>query len=36
VDKLGNPVPAFGRKGHLSRFYCLNDGRSYDSVDAKR
>ena len=36
VDKFGNPVPAFGRKGHLSRFYCLNDGRSYDSVDAKR
>jgi len=36
VDKLGNPVPAFGRKGHLSKFYCLNDGRAYDSVDAKK
>jgi hypothetical protein len=36
VDKLGNPVPAFGRKGHYSKFYCLNDGRAYDSVDAKK
>jgi hypothetical protein len=32
VDQLGNPVPSFGRKGHLSKFYCLNDGMAYDST----
>ena len=36
VDKLGNPVPALGRKGHLSKFYCLNDGLAYDSTQAKQ
>ncbi|NDH69657.1 MAG: hypothetical protein EBY22_17530, partial [Gammaproteobacteria bacterium] len=32
VDRFGNPVPILGRKGHLSKFYCLNDGLVYDSV----
>ena len=36
LDSMGNPVPSLGRKGHLSKFYCLNDGRAYDSVDAKK
>jgi len=36
VDKLGNVVPMFGRKGHLSKFYCLNDGLAYDSTQARQ
>lgn len=36
VDKLGNIVPMFGRKGHLSKFYCLNDGLAYDSTQARQ
>ena len=35
VDDLGNPVPALGRKGHFSKFYCLSDGAWYDSTQAK-
>jgi hypothetical protein len=35
-DRAGNPVPPFGRKGHLSKFYCLNDGIAYDSTQAKK
>lgn len=32
TDPYGNIVPAtFGRRGHLSKFYCLNDGKSYNS-----
>jgi hypothetical protein len=31
----GNVVPpTVGRKGHLSKFYCLNDGKIYDSMQA--
>ena len=34
-DSFGNVVPAnLGRKGYLSKFYCLNDGKIYDSVQA--
>ena len=36
VDKFGNPVPTLGRKGCLSKFYCLNDGLAYDSTQAKQ
>lgn len=36
VDALGNPAPPLGRKGHLSKFYCLNDGVAYDSIQAKQ
>ena len=33
TDPYGNIVPAtFGRRGHLSRFYCLNDGKNYSST----
>ena len=33
TDPSGNIVPAsFGRKGHLSKFYCLDDGKSYNST----
>jgi hypothetical protein len=33
TDPHGNIVPAsFGRRGHLSKFYCLNDGKGYDST----
>jgi hypothetical protein len=31
VDAHNNPVPYLGYKGHLSNFYCLNDGLIYDS-----
>jgi hypothetical protein len=34
TDPFGNIVAAFGRKGHLSKFYCLNDGKTYTSQDA--
>jgi len=34
TDLHGNSVPAtFGRRAHLSRFYCLNDGKNYNSTD---
>jgi len=36
LDRFGNAVPILGRKGHLSQFYCLNDGLKYNSVEAKR
>jgi len=36
LDKMGNQVPHMGRKGHLSKFYCLNDGLTYDSIQAKQ
>ena len=33
TDSVGNVVPpTVGRKGHLSKFYCLNDGKIYDST----
>lgn len=32
TDQFGNVVAAFGRKAHLSKFYCLNDGKIYDST----
>lgn len=32
VDAYNNPVPYLGYKGHLSNFYCLNDGLIYDST----
>jgi hypothetical protein len=32
VDAYNNPVPYLGYKGHLSNFYCLNDGKIYDST----
>jgi len=33
TDPHGNVVPAsFGRQGHLSKFYCLDDGKSYNSM----
>ena len=34
TDQFGNIVAVFGRKGHLSKFYCLNDGKTYNSEDA--
>jgi hypothetical protein len=35
TDPFGNIVPAaFGRRGHLSKFYCLNDGKYYNSTQA--
>jgi hypothetical protein len=34
TDPFGNIVAVFGRKGHLSKFYCLNDGKTYTSQDA--
>jgi hypothetical protein len=34
TDQFGNVVAAFGRKGHLSKFYCLNDGKTYTPQDA--
>ena len=34
TDQFGNVVAVFGRKGHLSKFYCLNDGKTYTSQDA--
>ena len=34
TDQFGNIVAAFGRKGHLSKFYCLTDGKIYDSTQA--
>jgi hypothetical protein len=36
LDKFGNPVPPMGRKGYLSKFYCLDDGLVYDSTQAKQ
>jgi hypothetical protein len=34
TDSFGNIVPAtFGRKSHLSKFYCLDDGKTYDSTN---
>jgi hypothetical protein len=36
LDKSGNPVPPFGRRGHLTKFYCLNDGLAYDPAEAKQ
>jgi hypothetical protein len=32
LDTQGNPVPPLGHRGHLSNFYCLNDGLIYDST----
>jgi hypothetical protein len=32
TDSRGRPVPFMGPKGHYSKFYCLNDGKSYDST----
>lgn len=32
VDAAGNPAPTLGPKGHVSKFYCLNDGLAYDSA----
>jgi len=33
TDPLGNIVPpVFGRIGHVSKFYCLNDGAAYNST----
>ncbi|WP_353482066.1 hypothetical protein [Haliscomenobacter sp.] len=34
TDQFGNAVAVFGRKGHLSKFYCLNDSKTYTSQDA--
>lgn len=34
VDRVGNPVPALGLSGLLSKFYCLTDGKTYSSTDA--
>jgi hypothetical protein len=33
TDAHGDPLPYWGFKGHLSKFYCLNDGLVYDSSD---
>jgi hypothetical protein len=33
-DANNNIVPYLGFSGHLSKFYCLNDGKHYDSKQA--
>jgi len=35
TDPFGNICPPeYARKGFLSKFYCLNDGKTYDSIEA--
>jgi hypothetical protein len=33
VNAYGDLTPSLGYKGHLSKFYCLNDNRSYNSTE---
>lgn len=32
VDHRGQPAPYLGYRGHVSKFYCLDDGLAYDSA----